>query len=787
MFNSGHSDTTLTDCTFNDNSALVGGGFYNHWFSTITLTNCKLYNNLADYEGGGAYNDLCISTMTGCIFNGNSATEGGGMFNNQSSPILTDCTFNANLAEFFGIIPAIYYYPLGFGGGMYNNYSSPALTNCSFNENSAYHGGGMYNDQSTLTLIDCTFTDNSAIGSMDLRAPGHGGAMFNDNSNSNLTNCDFNRNSADYGNGGGIYNHNNNSTTMTNCAFSGNSAYRGGGMYNSYSSLVLANCAFSENSARSGGGMYNFHSGPTVANCAFNENSVDYGTGGGMYNYDSNPIVANCIFTANSASSGAGIYIDNSSLTLNNCTVTGNLAEYNGGGIYSFGNDLTVNNCILWGNEAENGPQINLRDNSIASVQYTNLQGGPGNVHIDPDAELNWGRGNIGADPCFVRPGYSQSPPPLFKASEPNPPDGAIGVSLTADFIWTPGYDAISHDVYFGTANPPPFIGNQTAATFDPGTMDYDTTYYWRIDEVSDSAVTIGDIWNFTTIPFPQPPPPQPLLSASYVSDSGQYVLTEPDYHLLPSSPCINTGDPNYVAAPNETDLDGYMRVVDGRIDMGAYEYAHPTQAEVTIIPNTINPENKGSWITCYIWLPQGSNVADIDPNTVFLEDQIQPEQFSVDEHKQVATARFRREDVQAILDIGDIELTITGRLTDPNHFEGTDVIKVIHKASGKPDKYEQAGNPDPPDGATEVSRTADLSWTPSSSATSRDVYFGTVNPPPFIGNQTATTFDPGIMDNETIYYWRIDEVNKWGIAIGDIWHFTTVPFPPPPPPPPPP
>jgi hypothetical protein len=47
------------------------------------------------------------------------------------------------------------------------------------------------------------------------------------------------------------------------------------------------------------------------------------------------------------------------------------------------------------------------------------------------------------------------------------------------------------------------------------------------------------------------------------------------DYHLLPDSPCINAGDPNYVADPNETDLDGLPRVIGGRIDMGAYEFNH--------------------------------------------------------------------------------------------------------------------------------------------------------------------------------------------------------------------
>lgn len=45
------------------------------------------------------------------------------------------------------------------------------------------------------------------------------------------------------------------------------------------------------------------------------------------------------------------------------------------------------------------------------------------------------------------------------------------------------------------------------------------------------------------------------------------------DLRLQPGSPCINTGDPNYVPPQDETDLDGHARVLCGRIDMGAYEF----------------------------------------------------------------------------------------------------------------------------------------------------------------------------------------------------------------------
>jgi parallel beta-helix repeat protein len=43
------------------------------------------------------------------------------------------------------------------------------------------------------------------------------------------------------------------------------------------------------------------------------------------------------------------------------------------------------------------------------------------------------------------------------------------------------------------------------------------------------------------------------------------------DFRLQSNSPCINWGDNSYVT--NSTDLDGNPRIVEGTVDMGAYEY----------------------------------------------------------------------------------------------------------------------------------------------------------------------------------------------------------------------
>ena len=86
-----------------------------------------------------------------------------------------------------------------------------------------------------------------------------------------------------------------------------------------------------------------------------------------------------------------------------------------------------------------------------------------------------------------------------------SPADGATGVSINADLGWSgsdPENDALTFDVYFGTANPPttPVATGQSDLTYDPGTLQYSTTYTWRVDaEDVHGASTAGNVWHFTT------------------------------------------------------------------------------------------------------------------------------------------------------------------------------------------------------------------------------------------------------------------------------------------------
>jgi len=93
----------------------------------------------------------------------------------------------------------------------------------------------------------------------------------------------------------------------------------------------------------------------------------------------------------------------------------------------------------------------------------------------------------------------AQAPLPPGPASNSNPSNGATNVSAPLILFWTPGAEATSHDVYFGTQSPGTFQGNQTQTAFATGTLLSRTKYYWRIDEVNSAGKTTSTVWSFTT------------------------------------------------------------------------------------------------------------------------------------------------------------------------------------------------------------------------------------------------------------------------------------------------
>jgi hypothetical protein len=95
----------------------------------------------------------------------------------------------------------------------------------------------------------------------------------------------------------------------------------------------------------------------------------------------------------------------------------------------------------------------------------------------------------------------------------PNPTNGAVDVSQTSILKWVPGVFADTYEIYFGidkdavknadTSSPEyKGSGNLGSESYDPGQLEWNTTYYWRIVEVNNANADspwIGPLWNFTT------------------------------------------------------------------------------------------------------------------------------------------------------------------------------------------------------------------------------------------------------------------------------------------------
>ncbi|HJX72268.1 MAG TPA: T9SS type A sorting domain-containing protein, partial [Bacteroidales bacterium] len=86
-----------------------------------------------------------------------------------------------------------------------------------------------------------------------------------------------------------------------------------------------------------------------------------------------------------------------------------------------------------------------------------------------------------------------------YPAANPIPHNGATNIGIDTVLSWSGGDMALFGNVYFGTTNPPPYKLNRTDTFYNPGTLEYSTTYYWRIDEVNDAGRQQGVVWSFTT------------------------------------------------------------------------------------------------------------------------------------------------------------------------------------------------------------------------------------------------------------------------------------------------
>jgi len=298
----------------------------------------------------------------------------------RSSPTIKNCVIKGN--QSWGILC---------------RESSPRIAGCTVSENSRgiSCGYGPAGSAMTVVVTDCVISNNLEAG-----------ILCGSSTIATIENCIVSGNSSWSWPGGAIrcgY-----ETTITNCVIEDNTTC--GVVCGRWTEIVGCTIRDNNSAYERGGGVSCEEGRLTIQECRIT-NNVGWREGGGVYCKEGSVTITNSTITGNFVKGGrdnygGGIYCgDDAELAVTNCTLTGNFVDRGGGGICCRGTGACeVSNCVLWGNEASEGPEIYLWG-SDAWVRYSDVEGGQDGVYIDPSSVLDWGAGNIDADPVFVEPG----------------------------------------------------------------------------------------------------------------------------------------------------------------------------------------------------------------------------------------------------------------------------------------------------------------------------------------------------------------------------------------------
>jgi len=281
----------------------------------------------------------------------------------------------------------------------------------------------------------------------------------------------------------------------------------------------------------SGGGIYNDQASPSIRNCTFSENNAD-SDGGGIFNNESSPSITNCTFNLNMAVIGGGVRnMFHSSPVITNCTFSENFAIINGGGIFNCTSTPFIKDCLITKNSVEvnGGGVFNINSNSI----LVNC------IISENNAEWGGGMYNFESDPVLT--------------------------NCT-------------------------FYGNK-ALSGGGGMLN---------DELSSPSVTNCILWNDTAPDGPEiRNSGNPVVTFCDIQggyqgngniDSDPLFVSNPDFHLQETSPCIDTGNNNAPDLP-DNDFEGNSRIIDGdrdgtaTVDIGAFEYKPTVVADGDVAP----------------------------------------------------------------------------------------------------------------------------------------------------------------------------------------------------------
>ena len=339
-----HLPTTITDTTFQDNTADWSGGGVFIWRTPLTISDSTFINNQADEYGGGlGYQNNSTETVmiSNTTFEENTAGwDGGGIHFSGELMNLSNCTIQNNTAE--------------NGAGVHNGPADDSkyiiradttftITGSTVQGNIASDvGGGTFNE-GVMTCGESTYVANESSA--------EGGGIQN-TGEAEIVGCNFDKNETGL-DGGGI--NNEDIAEVRGSTFTNNVSTRGGGLTNKTGDAEISDSSFMDNTASNyGGALFNFGTVPgssklDVQNCEIKNNTADYG--GGIASSEGDTSVAESTLSGNKANrDGGGIYNDGM-MTIELCTLAGNEASTLGGGIHNVA-EIRVEDSTFEGNMA---------------------------------------------------------------------------------------------------------------------------------------------------------------------------------------------------------------------------------------------------------------------------------------------------------------------------------------------------------------------------------------------------------------------------------------------------
>jgi len=504
--------------------------------------------------------------------------------------------------------------------------------------------------------------------------------------------------------GAGLYVRTGNSGTVliTNNIFSGNRSNNGGGVYTDDTvHATLTNNKFIGNTAWQQGGGAYLKGAATLIGNIFTENTAQSG-GGGAY-IDGRATLTNNIFIANTANLGGGVRIQ-SSATLTSNTFCGNSSLVDrGGGAYIVGGIVTLSNNIFTENIAVN-------------------EGGGTYIHSDgSNITNNTFTGNTAGSGGGIYLDLG---------------DNSYTGHLYNNIIWNNTASA-GADLYIDNVADDPFFSVPV------------TLFNNDFDESASGT--------YITSLFPIDPNNLNNIDPQFVGSG--------NYHLLPSSPCINSGDNSAPSIP-ATDKDGNPRILGGTVDIGAYEYnslapiadAGPDQiatsgSTVTLDGSqSLDPQDEA---LSYLWTQIGgisvtlSDTSAVQPTFVVPTETSKRESFTF-QLTVTNVSGLHNTDEITIINLPTITTTAVSSITSTGATSGGNVAS---------------------DGGASVTERG-VCWGTSANPTTGESHTSDGT-----GTGSYTSLITGLTP-ETLYYVRAYATNTAGTAYGEQVSFSTTPIP---------